>query len=60
MVVAATGRLRQTMGVVGQRTCTRASEKVDRLDGTFIHDDDGDDEQLVLEPECIAGDPDER
>ena len=39
--------------------CTRASEMVERLDGTYIHDDDWDEEQFVLEPWRIAGDSDE-
>ena len=30
--------------------CTRASEMVERLDGAYIHDDDWDEEQFVLEP----------
>lgn len=58
MLVSATGRLRQTMGVVGQRTCTRASDMVERLDGAYIHDDDWDEEKAVLEPWRIAGDSD--
>lgn len=39
--------------------CTRASEMVERLDGAYIHDDDWDEEQFVLEPGRIAGDSDE-
>ena len=34
------------MGVVGQRTCTRASEMVERLDGAYIHDDERDEERF--------------
>ena len=30
--------------------CTRTSEMVERLDGAYIHDDDWDEEQFVLEP----------
>ena len=30
--------------------CTHASEMVERLDGAYIHDDDWDEEQFVLEP----------
>jgi hypothetical protein len=30
--------------------CGRASEMVERLDGAYIHDDDWDEEQFVLEP----------
>ena len=29
--------------------CTRASEMVERLDGAYIHDDDWDEEQFILE-----------
>lgn len=32
---------------------------VERLDGTCIHDNGWDEEQFILEPECIAGDSDE-
>ena len=38
--------------------CTRASEMVDRLDGTYIHDDWGE-EQFVFEPWRIADSSDE-
>ena len=30
--------------------CGRASEMIERLDGAHIHDDDWDEEQLILEP----------
>ena len=39
--------------------CTRASEMVERLDGSYIHDDDWDEEKFVLQPWHIAGDSDE-
>lgn len=30
--------------------CGRASEMVERLNGAYIHDDDWDEEQFILEP----------
>jgi len=55
------GRALSALGILeAVEACTRASEMVERLDGTCIHDDDWEEEQFILEPECIAGDSDER
>lgn len=55
------GRALSALGILETvEACTRASEMVERLDGTCIHDDDWEEEQFILEPECIAGDSDER
>lgn len=55
------GRALIALGILeAVEACTRASEMVERLDGTCIHDDDWEEEQFILEPECIAGDSDER
>lgn len=55
------GRPLSALGILeAVEACTRASEMVERLDGTCIHDDDWEEEQFILEPECIAGDSDER
>ena len=57
----ADGRTLIALGILeAVEACTRASEMVERLDGTCIHDDDWEEEQFILEPECIAGDSDER
>ena len=56
----ADGRTFIALGILeAVEACTRASEMVERLDGTYIHDDDWDEEQFVLEPWRIAGDSDE-
>lgn len=55
------GRALIALGILeAVEACTRASEMVERLDGTYIHDNGWDEEQFILEPECIAGDSDER
>lgn len=54
------GRALIALGILeAVEACTRASEMVERLDGTCIHDDDWGEEKAVLEPGCIAGGPDE-
>ncbi len=54
------GRALIALGILeAVEACTRASEMVERLDGAYIHDDDWDEEQFVLEPWWIAGDSDE-
>ena len=53
----ADGRTPIALGILeAVEACTRASEMVERLDGTYIHDDDWDEEQFVLEPWHIVGD----
>lgn len=55
------GRALIALGILETvEACTRASEMVERLDGTYTHDNGWDEEQFILEPECIAGDSDER
>ena len=55
------GRALIALGILeAVEACTRACQMVERLDGTYIHDDDWDKEQFVLEPSRIAGDSDER
>ena len=45
------GRALITLGILeAVEACTRASEMVKRLDGAYIHDDDWDEEQFILEP----------
>lgn len=45
------GRVLIALGILeAVEACTRTSEMVERLDGTYIHDDDWDAEQFVLEP----------
>ena len=45
------GRALITLGILeAVEACTRASEMVERLDSAYIHDDDWDEEQFVLEP----------
>ena len=45
------GRALIALGILeAVEACTRASEMVERLDGAYIHDDDWDEEQFVLEP----------
>jgi len=45
------GRALIALGILeAVEACTRASEMVERLDGAHIHDDDWDEEQLILEP----------
>ena len=45
------GRALIALGILeAVEACTRASEMVERLDGTYIHDDDWDEEQFILEP----------
>ena len=47
----ADGRALIALGILeAVEACTRASEMVERLDGTYINDDDWDEEQFVLEP----------
>lgn len=54
------GRALIALGILeAVEACTRASEMVERLDGSYIHDDDWDEEQFILEPWRIAGDSDE-
>ena len=54
------GRALIALGILeAVEACTRTSEMVERLDGAYIHDDDWDEEQFVLEPGRIAGDSDE-
>ena len=56
----ADGRTLIALGILeAVEACTRASEMVKCLDGTYIHDDDWDEEQFVLEPWRIVGDSDE-
>ena len=44
------GRALIALGILeAVEACTRASEMVERLDGTYIHDDDWDEERSVLE-----------
>ena len=45
------GRALIALGILeAVEACTRASEMVERLDGTYFHDDDWDEEQFILEP----------
>lgn len=45
------GRALIALGILeAVEACTRASEMVERLNGTYIHDDDWDEEQFILEP----------
>ena len=45
------GRALIALGILeAVEACTRASEMVKRLDGAYIHDNDWDEEQLILEP----------
>ena len=54
------GRALIALGIVeAVETCTRASDMVERLDGTYIHDDDRDEEKFVPELWRISGDSDE-
>ena len=54
------GRALSALGILeAVEACTRASEMVERLDGTCIHDDDRGEEKLVPEPGRISGDSDE-
>lgn len=54
------GRALIALGILeAVEACTRASEMVERLDGTCIHDDDWGEEKLVPEPGRISGDSDE-
>ena len=54
------GRVLIALGILeAVEACARASEMVERLNGTYIHDDDWDEEQFILEPSRIAGDSDE-
>lgn len=56
----ADGRTLIALGILeAVEACTRASEMVERLDGTCIHDDDRGEEKLVPEPGRISGDSDE-
>ena len=54
------GRAFIALGILeAVEACTRASEMVERLDGSYIHDDDWDEEKFVLQSWHIAGDSDE-
>ena len=54
------GRALIALGILeAVEACTRASEMVERLDGTYIHDDDWDEEQFFLEPWRMVGDSNE-
>lgn len=54
------GRVLIALGILeAVEAYTRVSEMVERLDGTYIHDDDWDEEQFFLEPWRIVGDSDE-
>lgn len=56
----ADGRPLIALGILeAVEACTRASEMIERLDGTYIHDDDWDEGQFILEPWRIVGDSDE-
>lgn len=56
----ADGRTLIALGILeAVEACTRASEMIERLDGTYIHDDDWDEGQFVLESWRIVGDSDE-
>lgn len=56
----ADGRTLIALGILeAVEACTRASEMIERLDGTYIHDDDWDEGQFILEPWRIVGDSDE-
>lgn len=45
------GRALIALGVLeAVEACTRASEMIERLDGAYIHDNDWDEEQFILEP----------
>lgn len=45
------GRVLIALGVLAAvEACTRASEMIERLDGAYIHDNDWDEEQFILEP----------
>ena len=53
------GRAFIALGILeAVEACTRASEMVERLDGSYIHDD-WDEEKFVLQSWHIAGDSDE-
>lgn len=54
------GRALITLGILeAVEARPRASEMIERLDGTYIHDEDWDEGQFVLEPWRIVGDSDE-
>ena len=54
------GRALIALGILeAVEACTRASEMVERLDGTYIPDDDWDEEQFFLAPWRMGGDPNE-
>lgn len=54
------GRALIALGILeAVEACTRASEMVERFDGSYIHDDDWDEEKFVLQFWHIAGDSDE-
>ena len=54
------GRALIALGILeAVEACDRASEMVERLDGAYIHDNDWDEEQFILEPKRTAGDSDE-
>lgn len=54
------GRVLIALGILeAVEAYTRVPEMVERLDGTYIHDDDWDEEQFFLEPWRIVGDSDE-
>ena len=45
------GRALIALGILeAVEACGRASEMVEYLDGAYIHDDDWDEEQFILEP----------
>ena len=45
------GRALIALGILeAVEACGRACEMVERLDGAYIHDDDWDEEQFILEP----------
>ena len=45
------GRVLIALGILeAVEACGRASEMVERLNGAYIHDDDWDEEQFILEP----------
>ena len=56
----ADGRRLIALGILeAVEACTRASKMIERLDGAYIHDNDWDEEQFILEPKRTAGDSDE-
>ena len=51
------GRALIALGILeAVKACGRVSEMVERLDGAYIHDDDWDEEQFVIDSWLVTGD----